>query len=170
MWLNEFGWSSCWPRQRVQQEQGCVTEQVQATNIANVFRETAHTPWIAAEMLYSLQGSRSEEFGVLSENGAHKPAFAALRNVFVSPFGTPSPVTVHLSRRGGGIVASGSGPVGDYLQLEAFRGSRPVYRAQFTLNRFNRYSLTLPRALGTKLRVAVFQYWLGTARAASASI
>jgi polysaccharide biosynthesis protein PslG len=170
LWLNEFGWSSCWPRQRIQQEQGCVTKQVQATNIANVYRETARTPWIAAEMLYSLQGSRREEFGVLSETGARKPAFAALRSVFVSPFGKPSPVTVHLGRHGSGIVASGSGPVGDYLQLEAFRGGHAVYRAQFTLNRFNRYSIALPSVLGTKLQVSVFQYWLGTARAASASI
>jgi polysaccharide biosynthesis protein PslG len=169
LWLNEFGWSSCWPRQHIQQEQGCVTKQAQATNIANFFRETARTPWIAAEMLYSLQGSRREEFGVLSETGARKPAFAALRSVFVSPFGKPSPVTVHLGRHGSGIVASGSGPVGDYLQLEAFRGGRAVYRAQFTLNRFNRYSIALPRVLGTKLQVSVFQYWLGTARAASAS-
>jgi polysaccharide biosynthesis protein PslG len=170
LWLNEFGWSSCWPRRRIQQEQGCVTKQAQAANIANVYRETARTPWIAAEMLYSLQGSRSEEFGVLNESGARKPAFASLRGVFVSPFGKPSPVTVHLSRRGGDVLASGSGPVGDYLQLEAFRGTRAVYRAQFTLDRFNRYSIALPRALGTKLRVNVFQYWLGTARAASASI
>jgi hypothetical protein len=170
MWLNEFGWSSCWPRQRIQQEQGCVTEQAQAANIANVYRETARTPWIAAEMLYSLQGSRQEDFGVMNENGTPKPAFAALRNVFVSPFGRPSPVTVHLSRRGDGVLASGSGPVGDYLQLEAFRGGHAIYRAQFTLNRFNRYSVALPRILGTKLRVSVFQYWLGTARTASASI
>jgi polysaccharide biosynthesis protein PslG len=170
LWLNEFGWSSCWPGQRIQQEQGCVTQQAQATNIANVYRETARTPWIAAEMLYSLQGSRSEDFGVLNENGRRKPAFAALRGVFVSPFGKSTPVTVHLSRGGGGIVASGSGPVGDYLQLEAFKGTRAVYRAQFTLDRFNRYSIALPRVLGTKLRVSVFQYWLGTARAASASI
>ncbi len=169
LWLNEFGWSSCWPHQHIQQEQGCVTKQAQANNIANVFRETARTPWIAAEMLYLLQGSHSEEFGVISETGAHKPAFAALRSVFVSPFGKPSPVIVHLSRRDGSIVASGSGPVGDYLQLEAFRGRRAVYRAQFTLNRFNRYSIALPRVLGTKLRVSVFQYWMGTARAASAS-
>ena len=143
---------------------------MQAANIANLYRETARTPWIAAEMLYSLQGSHSEDFGVLSETGAHKPAFAALRSVFISPFGKPSPVTVHLGRRSGGIVASGSGPVGDYLQLEAFRGGRAVYRAQFTLDRFNRYSIVLPGVLGTNLQVNVFQYWLGTARAASASI
>ena len=30
LWLNEFGWSSCWPRYRIQQEQACVTPQTQA--------------------------------------------------------------------------------------------------------------------------------------------
>jgi hypothetical protein len=171
LWLNEFGWSSCWPRQRIQQEQGCVTEQAQAANLADVYRSLAHTPWVAAEMVYELQGSSREDFGVLSETGAHKPSFGALRSVFVSPLGKPSPVTVRLGRRGDHVVASGSGPVGDYMQLEAFSGQRAVYRALFTLNRFNRYSFALPRALGTQgLRVSVFQYWMGTARAASASI
>jgi hypothetical protein len=171
LWLNEFGWSSCWPRRRIQQEQGCVTKQAQAANLRNVFRSLAHTPWVAAEMVYELQGSRSEDFGALTETGAHKPSFGALRSVFISPFGKPSPVTVHLSMRAGGVVASGSGPVGDYLQLEVFSSRRAVYRTQFTLDRFNRYSLALPRALDTqRLRVSVFQYWMGTAKAASASI
>ncbi len=171
LWLNEFGWSSCWPRQRIQQEQACVTKQVQATNLRNVFRSLARTPWVAAEIVYSLQGTRREDFGVLTETGAHKPSFGALRGVFRSPFGRPSPVTVHLSRRGGRVLASGSGPVGDYLQMEAFKGARPVYRAQFTLDRFNHYAIALPGVLGTRgLRVNVFQYWMGTARTASASL
>jgi hypothetical protein len=171
LWLNEFGWSSCWPRQRVQQEQGCVTGQAQAANVANVFRSLVHTSWVAAEIVYELQGSRREDFGVLTETGAHKRSFGALRSVLISPLGKPSPVVVRLGRRGGRVVASGSGPVGDYMQLEAFSGTRAVYRAVFTLNRFNRYSLALPRVLGTqRLRVSVFQYWMGTAKAASASI
>jgi hypothetical protein len=171
LWLNEFGWSSCWPRQSIQQEQGCVTSQAQAANLVNVFRSVAHTSWVAAEMVYELQGSRREDFGVLTETGAQKTSFGALRSVFLSPFGKPSPVIVHLSRSGGRVVASGSGPVGDYLQLEALQGRRAVYRTQLTLDRFNRYSLTLPRSLGVKgLRVSVFQYWMGTAKAASASI
>jgi hypothetical protein len=147
-----------------------VTQQAQATNLANVFRSLARTSWVASEMVYELQGSLSEDFGVLSETGAQKPSFAALHSVFVSPFGKPGPVTLHLSRRGGRVSASGSGPVGDYLQLEAFSGGRAVYRTQFALNRFNQYSLVLPRALGTHLRVSVFQRWMGTAKAASASI
>ena len=43
LWLDEFGWSSCWPRHRTQQEQACVTPQVQGTNTANVFRSLART-------------------------------------------------------------------------------------------------------------------------------
>jgi hypothetical protein len=171
LWLNEFGWSSCWPRQRIQQEQGCVTPQIQAANLSNTYRALARTPWVAADVMYGLQGTRREDFGVLTETGAHKPSFGALRSVLVSPFGATSPVTVHLSRRAGQLVASGSGPVGDYLQLEAFNGTRLRYRSLFTLDRFNRYSLKLPKALGTRnLRVSVFQYWKGVAKAASASI
>ena len=51
------------------------------------------------------------------------------------------------------------------MELEAFQGSALRYRALFTLDRFNRYSLTLPAALGTHgLRVRVFQYWAGAPR------
>lgn len=171
LWLTEFGWSSCWPRQRTQQEQGCVTTQTQAANMSNLYRSLARTPWVAADILYDLQGSLNEDFGVLTETGAHKPSFDALRSVFASPFGKPSPVTVHLIRRAGRVVASGSGPIGDYMELEAFRGRRAVYRALFTLNRFNRYTISLPKKLGTsKLSVKVFQYWMGTAKAGRASI
>jgi len=171
LWLDEFGWSSCWPRQRIQQEQACVTPQVQASNLTNIYRSLARTPWVAAEIVYELQGSRSEDFGALTETGAQKPSFAALRSVFVSPFGKPTPVTVRLRQRNGRVVASGSGPVGDYMQLEAFNGKRKVYRSLFTLNRFNSYSIALPAVLGTrKLSVHVFQYWQGVARAASASV
>ncbi len=171
LWLNEFGWSSCWPRQSVQQEQACVTTQTQAANLANVYRSLARTPWVASDIMYELQGSRREDFGALTETGAQKPAFEALHSVFVSPFGKPSPVTVRVGKRGGRMVASGSGPVGDYMQLEVVNGRRVVYRTLFTLNRFDRYSIALPKTLGTRnLSVRVFQYWMGSARAARASV
>lgn len=171
LWLDEFGWSSCWPRYKLQQEQACVTPQVQAANITNLYRSLARTPYIAAEALYQLQGSRSEDFGVLNEKGKHKPSFAALSRVLASPFGAPSPVTLSLSRRGRHVVASGTGPVADYMRLEAFQGSELRFRALFTLNRFNRYSITFPSVLGTSgLRVRVYQVWMGPGRAAQKSI
>jgi hypothetical protein len=171
LWLNEFGWSSCYPHHKIQQEQGCVSTQTQALNLTNTFRSLAHTPWVAAAIVYKLQDSPVEEFGALTTRGTRKPAFSALSKVFASPFGSVSPVTLSLRKRGGRVIASGSGPVGDYMELEAFRGSALRYRALFVLNRFNRYSLELPSALGTSgLRVRVYQYWAGVGKAAQRSI
>jgi Cellulase (glycosyl hydrolase family 5) len=171
LWLDEFGWSSCWPQRKNQQEQACVTAQVQAQNITNVFRSLARTRYIAAEVLYELQGSAVENFGVLNASGTRKPAFAALARVLSSPFGPISPVTLSLRKHGGRVLASGSGPVGDYMELEVFRGSALRYKALFTLDRFNRYSITLPKALGASgLRVRVYQYWAGPGKGAQRSI
>jgi hypothetical protein len=171
LWLNEFGWSSCYPRRGIEQEQGCVSAQTQARNLTNIFRSLAQTPWVAAEIDYKLQDTPGEEFGALTSKNKHKPAFAALSKVFNSPFGPVSPVTLSLRKRGSRVLASGSGPVGDYMELEAFRGSALRYRALFVLNRFNRYSLKLPAVLGTSgLRVRVYQYWAGLGRAAQRTI
>jgi len=171
IWLDEFGWTSCWPRHRTQQEQGCVTPATQALNVTNTFRALARVPYIAAAVVYKLQDSASEDFGVLSERGLRKPAFAGLARALASPFGPISPVSLRLHRSGSHVVASGSAPVGDFMQLEVFAGATLRYRALFTLDRFNHFTLALPAALGTSgLRVRVFQYWLGAARATQSSI
>jgi hypothetical protein len=167
LWLDEFGWSSCWPRFKTQLEQACVTRRVQATNVTDIYRSLARTSYIAAVLLFQLPGSVQEDFGVVNENGTHKPAFSALGHALASPSGSPSPVTLHLRRRGAHVIASGSAPVGDFMQLEVHVGSVLRYKALFTLDRFNRYALVLPRALGTGgLRVRVYQYWGGPSRGA----
>jgi hypothetical protein len=57
--------------------------------------------------------------------------------------------------------------VGDFMQLEVFKGKLLRYKALFTLNRFNQYSIRLPSVLGTgNLEVRVFQYWGGMSKAA----
>jgi Cellulase (glycosyl hydrolase family 5) len=172
LWLDEFGWTSCWPRQRTQQEQGCVTPQIQGANLANVLRSLARTPYVAAEAVYKLQGSLREDFGVLNENGTRKPAFAPLAQALAAPtLGRISPVKLSLRVSRGRVLAAGSGPAGDYLGLEAFQGSKLRYRAVFALDRFNRYSLKLPKVLGTHgLRVRAFQYWAGVSHGAQRSI
>jgi hypothetical protein len=171
LWLDEFGWSSCWPRQQVQQEQGCVSPKVQAANITNLYRSLARTPYIAAAVLYKLQDSQGENFGVLNTKGERKPAFAAFARVLANPFGSPTRVTLSLSHRHGGVLAKGEGPVGDYMRLEAFQGKVLRYRALFTLNRFNRYAIPLPQALGTSgLTVRVYQYWQGSGKDAQRGI
>ena len=171
IWLDEFGWSSCWPHHRSQQEQGCVTASVQAQNLVNTFRSLARAPYVAAAIVYKLQDSAHEDFGLLSGSGAHKPAFAGLASSLASPLGRVSPVHLSLRRSHGHVNASGSGPVGDYMQLEVLSGGVLRYRALFILDRFNRYSIALPALLGTRgLLVRVFQYWQGSAHAAVRSL
>lgn len=171
LWLDEFGWSTCWPKRKLEQEQACVTPATQAKNIANLYRSLARTPWVAAAVLYKIQDSPGEEFGVLNARGARKPSFAALASVLANPFGSPSGVTLNLRRQGNRVLAGGEGPVGDYMQLEALQGGTLRYKALFSLNRFNRYSIALPAALGTRgLTVRVFQYWQGPGRDAQRSI
>lgn len=171
LWLDEFGWSSCWPAQKAQQEQGCVTKKTQARNLADTFKQIARTRWVSAAISYDLRDRRSEQFGVLTAEGKRKPAFRALAKVLRSPFGKPSPVTLSLTVSNGQVIADGSGPVGDYMQLEAFQHGALRYRALFTLNRFNRYSIKLPQALGASdLAVRVWQYWSGRKHAAHATI
>jgi hypothetical protein len=171
LWLDEFGWSSCWPGQRIQQEQACVTAKTQARNFSDLFHSLARTSWVAAAVFFKLRDSSGENFGVLNARGAHKQSFGAVSRLFVSPLGRPSPVTLKLVSRRGQVVASGSGPVGDYMQMEVLQHGVPRFRALFGLDRFNRYSLTLPRVLGGRgLKVKVWQRWRGVAAAASKRI
>jgi hypothetical protein len=171
IWLDEFGFSSCWPQHRVQEEQGCVTKRLQGIDLTDIFHSLARFPYVAGIVAYKLQSSEDEDFGVLTATGARKPSYAALTRVLASPFGEPTPVTLKLRRRGARLVASGSGPPGDYMELEAYQGTVLRYRALFVLNRFNEFSIALPRVLGTSgLRVRVFQYAQGPARAAQRSV
>jgi hypothetical protein len=171
LWLDEFGWPSCYPRLKIQQEQACVTQRVQARNLSDTVRALARTPYIAAIVPYTLHDSRTEDFGDLTLRGARKASFSALMHAFTAPFGRVSPVTLKLRRRHGHVIASGSAPAGDYMQLEAFRGRALRFRALFVLDRFDRYSITLPAVLGTRgLRIRVFQYWQGVGAAAQRRI
>jgi polysaccharide biosynthesis protein PslG len=171
LWLDEFGWSSCWPRERIQQEQGCVTPQVQAANLANTYRSLARTPYVSAVVSYKLRDSAAENFGLTATSGALKPSFAAFAGALASPFGAISRVTLKLRRKGARVVASGSGPVGDYMHLEVISAGVLRYQALFTLDRFNDFSISLPAALGTRgLQVRVYQFWAGPGKGARKSI
>ncbi|MCW3019713.1 MAG: glycoside hydrolase family 5 protein [Solirubrobacterales bacterium] len=171
LWLDEFGWTSCWPRERIEQEQGCVTQRIQARNLSDTLRTLARSPFVAAAVAYKLQDSPREDFGMLSTSAGRKPSFAAFSSAVTSPFGSISPVTLKLRRKGSHVLATGSGPVGDFMRLEVFRGKLLRYWVVFTLNRFDEYSVTLPASLGTRgLRVRVFQYWSGPAKAAQKTI
>jgi polysaccharide biosynthesis protein PslG len=166
LWLDEFGWSSCWPRMHVEQEQGCVTRKVQSANLVNLTRAIVKLPYVAAELFYKLRNTQGEQFGVITEGGERKPAFAGVARAFGSPFGKLPPVTLRLRRHRRLLIASGSAPVGDYLELEVLKSGEPRYRTIFGLDRFNRYSIKLPAAVGAhRLLVRVWQYGSGVASA-----
>jgi polysaccharide biosynthesis protein PslG len=171
LWLDEFGWSSCYPRSKKQQEQACVSASVQAANLLDTVHALAHLPYVSAAVVYKLWDSPGEQFGVLTSSGTRKRSFAALARAFAVPLRPVPRASLRLRRAHGRIVASGSAPVGDFMELEAFVGTLLRYKVLFTLNRFNRYSIRLPAALGTHdLRVQVYQYGAGPARAAHAGI
>jgi endo-1,4-beta-mannosidase len=172
LWLNEFGFSSCWPGHKIQQEQACVTKQLQATDLASIVRSLARVPYVASAMVYELQGSPTEEFGVVTAGGSHKPSFSALASALASPStGSAGTVTLSLRRAGTRVLASGSGPPGDFMRLEVLGGGVLRYWAFFTLDRFNHYSIHLPSALGTSgLTARVYQYWEGSAKAVQSGI
>ncbi len=167
LWLDEFGWSSCWPHYRVQQEQPCVSRQQQASNLTDTYRALARMPYVQAAVMYKLASPSTEDFGVLTAGWSKKPSFASLAAVLANPYGEVPRPSLAVRRRGGQLVAAGSAPPGDFMELEVLRGTEPRYRAIFILNRFNRYSIALPSVLGTSgLTVRVFQYGLGEAHAA----
>jgi polysaccharide biosynthesis protein PslG len=171
LWLDEFGWSSCYPRRKLQDEQACVTPQVQARNITNLYRELSGTSYLAAMTLFTLRDSSDQSFGVLSARGGRKPSFGALAGVLGSPFGAVEKVSLELRHSGGRVLASGGGPVGDTLKMEVRVAGALRFRALFTLDRFNRYSIRLPASLGTRgLSARVYQTWLGPASAVEKSI
>jgi hypothetical protein len=158
LWLDEFGWTSCYPKQRIEDEQACVTESIQAANLVSSFRALVRYGYLAAIVSYKLQDSTVDNFGVVAHSGARKRSFKALSSIFASPFGALARVHLSLRKRGGSVLASGSAPVGDYLRLEAFKHGALRYKTLFTLNRFNRFSVHLPRLLGTSgLRVRAYE-------------
>ena len=152
-------------------KQACVTKALQGADLASVVRSLARVPYVASAVVYKLQGNTAEDFGVLSATGAHKPSFGALASAFASPLALPGRVTLGLRASGNNVVASGSAPPGDFMRLEVKQAGVLRYFALFTLDRFNRYSISLPSQLGTSgLTVTVFQYWLGRESAAQRSI
>jgi hypothetical protein len=168
LWLTEFGWTSCYPRSKTQQGHSCVSTATQATDLVDVYRALRTTTWVKAAVVYNVQDTLQYQFGVVDRQGRLKPAYTALRNALRAPGRVRAPA-VRLARSGGAVVARGSGPAGDNLELRAYVAGRLRYRAILKLDRANRFSVRLPSQLGTSsLRVRVLQYWSG--RAASATI
>lgn len=161
MWLAEFGWSSCAPATS-QDGQYCFTRQAQAKDIRDVYAAIRGTSYLKAAVLYGMSDNDQYDFGVFDAAGRLKPAYAALKAVWAQPRLKPHPVVLKLARRAGRVVATGSGPAGDVMELDVFAGRRLRFQAVFRLARDNTFSLRLPAAASAKgLVVRVFQRWTG---------
>jgi polysaccharide biosynthesis protein PslG len=151
LWLAEFGWTSCLSKTRTFQDgHFCVTRTQQARNTVDVLRVLGRQNDVQAAVLFGLRDNPQYDFGVLDAGGARKPLFAAVRDAFRGKLGKARTVKVRLRRAGGRIVAAGSAPAGDVLELDAYQGRTLRYRAAFRPGRDGRYSLRLPKALGTR--------------------
>lgn len=161
VFLGEFGWTSCRPK-ATEGGHACVTQGVQAANLRDTFRLLRKGTYIMGALTYNLRDTSQYAFGLLSTTNQRKAAFTAARTAFRGQ-ARAAGVKLKLRRSGGRVVASGSGPVGDALELNVFKGGRLRYKATFRLTRDRTFRVSVPPQLGTRgLQVRVFQYWSGT--------
>jgi hypothetical protein len=170
LWLTEFGWSSCYRKggPAYLLEHACLTEQGQATAVADVFRAVGRTSWVKAAILYGLHDESSAyRFGVVDLREKAKPVFARLRTLLRSTPGAFPKPTLRLRVSGGRLVASGKASITDIYELKVRHGA---VRGTFVLrtDRFGAYRLVAPKALGTSgVQASIRATWSGrTARAA----
>ncbi|MCW2957730.1 MAG: hypothetical protein JWP18_533, partial [Solirubrobacterales bacterium] len=159
VWLAEYGWTSCRPA-RTQGGHNCVSAAKQGANITDIVRALARTTYLRGAILYNLHDTGRDDFGVLDRTGARKRAFAATRSAWTTP-GSLRPVVLRLTRSGGSLVASGSAPAGDALELDLLQRGAARYRVVFRLDREGRYRLRLPALARRGMTVVVTQYWSG---------
>jgi hypothetical protein len=161
LWLGEFGWTSCFPRQVTQGGHVCVTPAVQGANLLDTMQALQTISYVRGAMIFSVRDTPEFSFGAFDRLLRPKPAVAALRRGFSRRPGRPRAIRLHLARRGGAVVASGSGPAGGAYQIDVAQGGTLRYQVALRLDRDNHFRVVLPAALGTRgLRVTMFQQFL----------
>lgn len=162
LWLGEVGWPNCYPKQKRQGGHACVSSRVQGQSIRDIFAALRRTSYVKGAVVYNLVDSKESDFGLVDERGKLKSAYSALKKV-ARRAPKPRKVKLKLRRKGGRVIAAGSGPAGDAYELDVFKGGNLRYKLTFRLNRNLRYSFKLPSSLGSRgLKVKVYQYWLGS--------
>ena len=162
--------SSCWPHFKIQQEQACVTKQLQGSNLASMFRSLAHARYVAARHRVQAAGQRLRRL-----RGAQRERTRASRPSRRSPRPWPRP--------GGQRGQRDAEPAPDGPAAPTAPGRRAItcaWRSRESgccaTSRCSARSLQplLVRAalgLGTSgLWIRVFQYWQGARRRAAQSL
>jgi hypothetical protein len=165
LWLSEFGWTTCLPA-ATQGGHACVSPAQQASDLDDIYRAVAHSSFVRGLIVYTLQDTAQYSFGVVSATNEPKPSFAALSTTFASPRAARHP-TLSVKRSGGRYVATGTGPAGDFLEVDVFEGSRFRSKVFFRPDRSQHFRIRLPSFVRSGMRVQVYQYWLGRSRGAT---
>jgi hypothetical protein len=91
-----------------------------------------------------------------------KPAWAGVRSVFAGGKPKITKPKLTLSARKGRARVSGSASQTEYYTLRVWKNGQLAYRAALRTDRFGKYVLTLPKALGTTgLRATFKGAWTG---------
>ncbi|HMJ34658.1 MAG TPA: hypothetical protein VK501_12130 [Baekduia sp.] len=166
LWLTEFGYTSCAgvngkPTQLA--DHPCVTRKVQAQNLTDVFAATVNTRWLAAAVVYALHDeSTAYQFGALDRSRKRKPSYAVLSRAAARKSGKYRAPVLRLRRTGGVVRAVGSAPGIDIYTLRVKVAGTLRFRAVLRADRFNRFSVKVPAALGSsRLTATITRQWDG---------
>jgi hypothetical protein len=151
IWIAESGWTSCRPALVATGGHRCVTRAAQARFLGDLVRGAFERTYVKALVIYTAEDEDATyDFGLADEGGVPKPAFAAVRKALGPTPGRLRAPALSLARRSGRVVASGSGPAGDQLELRVSRGGRLRYVRRFGLDTEGRFRVRLPGVLGTR--------------------
>jgi polysaccharide biosynthesis protein PslG len=167
MWLAEFGFTSCYtkggPAYKI--DHACNTRSGQAHNLTDTLRSIQKVSWVKAAIIYTVYDqSDAYQFGLVTANGAKKPSFTAVRNVFGGKkAAVTKPKMKKLTAKGGRVTASGTASQAEFFRLRVWVHGQLAYRATLRTDRFGAWKLKLPAALGTSgLRVRLSGTWTGS--------
>ena len=147
IWLTEFGWSTCTIRGQAAYE-NCVDPATQATYLQQAFRHMRSWSYVPVGITFNLvdtsdnRADRVDNYGLLHENGAAKPAYTALRTAATALRRAPAPpvarapsarqrprgLLLRVFRRNGRSYVAGHLPVGRTVRVKLHRWKRSIPR------------------------------------------
>ena len=151
IWLTEFGWSTCTVRGQAAYE-NCVDPSTQATYLKLAFKQMRSWSYAPVGITFNLADTSSDpadrvdNYGLINENGAAKPAYAALRAASAAlrrgsnaPNATEKPrkLVLRVFRRAGRSYVAGHLPVGRTVRVKLHRWKRtaPRFSRRVSYNR-----------------------------------
>ena len=142
IWLTEFGWSTCTIRGQAAYE-NCVDPSIQAVYLQLAFRQMQTWSYVPVATTFNLADTgadpadRVDNYGLMSENGTAKPAYAAFRSAAAAMrrgSAVPSAqkkqrrLTLRVFRQGGRSYVAGNLSVGRTVRVTLHRWKRSVPR------------------------------------------